>query len=94
MNLSVARELAIKARSSEIAKSKTSALLGKSFDFAELCNDREEDLTEVLDGSADEKRLLKLHLLAEAKTYRELEALIECLDNVETCSSLAALLVE
>ncbi|PVH74721.1 hypothetical protein DL98DRAFT_519060 [Cadophora sp. DSE1049] len=94
MNLSAARELAIKARGSEIAKSKTPALLGKSFDFAELSNDREEDLTEVLDGSADEKRLLKLHLLAEAKTYRELEALIECLDNVETCSSLATLLIE
>lgn len=94
MHLSAARELAIKARSSEIAMTKTPAILGRSFDFPELINGREEDLTEVLDGSADQKRLLKKHLLAEAKTYRELETLIECLDNLETVSSMAGLLDE
>ncbi|KAG4427709.1 hypothetical protein IFR05_016806 [Cadophora sp. M221] len=94
MHLSAARELAIKARSSEIAITKTPAILGKSFDFPELINSGEEDLTEVLDGSADQKRLLKKHLLAEAKTYRELETLIECLDNLETVSSMAGLLDE
>ncbi|KAL2067097.1 hypothetical protein VTL71DRAFT_1521 [Oculimacula yallundae] len=94
MNLGAARELAIKARSSEIAIRKTPSILGKSIDFAELSNSEEEDLTEVLDGSADHKRLLKKHLLAEAKTYRELEALIECLDHVETVASIAVILEE
>ncbi|CZT05067.1 related to Nuclear pore complex protein Nup107 [Rhynchosporium agropyri] len=94
MNLGAARELAIKARSSEIAITKTPAILGKIFDFADLGNTEEEDLTEVLDGSANQKRLLKKHLLAEAKTYRELEALIECLDHVETVASIAVILEE
>jgi nuclear pore complex protein Nup107 len=94
MHLGAARELAIKAKSSDIAIRKTQAILGKGMDFLDLMNDREEDLTEVLDGSADQKRLLKKHLLYEAKTYRELETLIEYLDHVETISSCAHILKE
>lgn len=54
----------------------------------------DEDLTEVLDGSGERKRLLKKHLLAEARSFRELETLIECLDNIETVTSMAAIMAE
>jgi nuclear pore complex protein Nup107 len=64
-------------------------------DFATLESDGEnEDLTEVLDGSADNKRLLKKYLLSEARSFRELEALIESLDNMETVTSMGYLLQE
>jgi nuclear pore complex protein Nup107 len=64
-------------------------------DFATLESDGEnEDLTEVLDGSADIKRILKKHLLSEARSFRELEALIESLDNMETVTSMGYLLQE
>lgn len=79
----------------EIARSKTYAILGQSMDFTALELDGEnEDLTEVLDGSADNKRLLRKHLLSEAKSFRELEALIESLDNMETMTSIGDLLHE
>jgi len=51
-------------------------------------------MTEVLDGVGEQKRLLRKHLLAEAKSFRELEVLIECLDHLETVSSMAALMEE
>lgn len=64
-------------------------------DFATLESDGEnEDLTEVLDGSADNKRILKKYLLSEARSFRELEALIESLDNMETVTSMGYLLQE
>jgi nuclear pore complex protein Nup107 len=79
----------------EIARSKTYAILGQAMDFTALELDGEnEDLTEVLDESADDKRLLRKHLLSEAKSFRELEALIESLDNMETMSSIGDLLHE
>lgn len=77
-----------------VASNKTRAILGTSQDFIALESDAEEDLTEVLDGSADQKKLLKRHLLAEARSFRELEALIELLDNMETTSSMAQLMDE
>ncbi|RDW71956.1 hypothetical protein BP5796_07990 [Coleophoma crateriformis] len=94
MHLPAARVLASRVPSSMIASSKTPAILGTSQDFIALESETEEDLTEVLDGSADQKKLLKKHLLAEARSFRELEALIELLDNMETTSSMAQLINE
>jgi len=72
---------------------KTRSLLGESLNFAGL-EAGDEDLTERMDGSGEQKRLLKKHLLAEAKSFRELEAFIEALDKVETISTLAAIHAE
>jgi nuclear pore complex protein Nup107 len=95
MHLTAARMLASRVSSSDIARNKTHAILGQSMDFATLESDGEnEDLTEVLDGSADNKRILKKHLLSEARSFRELEALIESLDNMETVTSMGYLLQE
>lgn len=94
MHLNAARRLSIKVPSSEIAKSKTRAILGHNLDFSDLENDDEEDLTEALDDSPDQKRVLKKHMLAEAKSFRELENFIEGLDNIETVTSIAGLLDE
>jgi nuclear pore complex protein Nup107 len=54
----------------------------------------DEELTEVLDGSAEQKRLLRKHMLAEARNFRELESLIESLDNIETVTSVGTLMHE
>lgn len=78
--------------SATICQFKTRAILGDSYDFETLESGDDEDLTEVLDGSADQKRLLRKHLLDEAKSYRELENLIECLDNIETVASMECLI--
>lgn len=94
MHLTAARMLASRIPSSSIARTKTKAILGESVDFINLELGDDEDLTEVLDGTADQKRLLRKHLLAEARSYRELEALIECLDNIETVTSIAVLMTE
>jgi nuclear pore complex protein Nup107 len=91
MHLNAARKLASRTPSSTIARIKTPAILGKGYDFNNLEAGDDEDVTEVLDGSAKQKRLLKQHLLDEAKSFRELECLIECLDNMETSSSMAVL---
>lgn len=77
-----------------IAQVKTRAILGDSFDFDALESGEDEDLTEVLDGSADQKKMLRKHLLDEARNYRELEWLIECLDNIETVASMESLVKE
>ena len=78
--------------SSEISKSKTISILGESVNlFATDIDLEEEDLTEVLDGSPNKKALMKQHLLDEARTYRELEILIEALDNLETLGSVQEL---
>jgi nuclear pore complex protein Nup107 len=95
MRLTAARALASKIPSVEIARSKTRAIIGQSVDFEGLEEAGEdEDLTEVLDGSANEKRLLKKLLLSEAKSYRELETLICALDNMETITSFGQLMDE
>jgi nuclear pore complex protein Nup107 len=81
--------------SQDIARSKTYAIIGQGLDFTALeSNDENEDLTEVLDGSAEDKMFLRKHLLAEAKSYRELEALTESLDYMETVTSMGYLLQE
>lgn len=93
MHLTAARILASRVSSHDISRSKTYAIIGESMD----CNALElngEDLTEVLDGSADDKQFLRKHMLAEAKSFRELEALIESLDNMETVTSMGHLLHE
>jgi nuclear pore complex protein Nup107 len=84
MHLEAARTLASKLSTKTITENKTKAILGHTIDFQQLEVEYDEDLTEVLDGSADQKRLLRKHMVAEAKSYRELEALIECLDQIET----------
>jgi nuclear pore complex protein Nup107 len=94
LHLNAARTLASKITSTVIAKCKTRAILGQSIDFFTLESGEDEDLTEVFDGSGEQKRLLRKHLLAEAKSFRELETLIECLDNIETVTSMAAIMKE
>ena len=95
MHLTAARMLASRVSGSQIARSKTHAILGQTMDLAALdSEDENEDLTEVLDGSANHKRLLRKHLYSEAKSFRELEALIESLDNMETVTSMGYLLQE
>jgi nuclear pore complex protein Nup107 len=95
MHLTAARMLASRVPSQKVALNKTYAIIGQGMDFATLESDGEnEDLTEVLDGSANEKKFLRKHLLAEAKSFRELEALIESLDNMETVTSMGYLLHE
>jgi nuclear pore complex protein Nup107 len=59
-----------------------------------LENETDEDLTEILDGSADEKRQLKAYMLSQAENYRDLEALVSTLDNIETANSLDSLIRE
>lgn len=87
--------LASRVSSQDIARSKTYAIIGQGLDFNALESaDENEDLTEVLDGSADDKKFLRKHLLAEAKSFRELEALTESLDNMETVTSMGYLLQE
>src|ERR1700710_199869 len=87
--------LASRVPSQDIARSKTYAIIGQGLDFTSLeSNDENEDLTEVLDGSAEDKMFLRKHLLAEAKSYRELEALTESLDYMETVTSMGYLLQE
>jgi nuclear pore complex protein Nup107 len=94
MHLTAARMLASRVSSQDIARSKTYAIIGESMDFVALESNENEDLTEVLDGSADDKKFLRKHLLAEAKSFRELEALIESLDNMETVTSMGYLVHE
>lgn len=91
MRLNAARTLSLRMPSAEIAKAKTAAILGYSCDLHGLEAGDDGDVTEVLDGSASQKRLLKQHLLAQAKSYKELESLIDCLDILETASSMASL---
>ena len=95
MHLTAARMLADRITSAEIAQYKTRAILGQTLDFEQLeYTGEDEDLTEVLDGSADEKRLLKRHLAAEARSFRELETLTQALDNIDTIASLGQILKE
>jgi nuclear pore complex protein Nup107 len=94
LHLNAARTLASRITSNAIAKCKTRAILGDSVDFFALESAEDEDVTEVLDGSGEQKKLLRKHLLAEAKSFRELETLIECLDHLETVSSMAVLMEE
>lgn len=94
MHLNAARKLAVRVPAATICHIKTRSILGNSYEFEALESGEDEDLTEVLDGSADQKRLLRKHLLDEAKNYRELENLIECLDNIETVASMECLIKE
>ncbi|RFU29997.1 hypothetical protein B7463_g6333, partial [Scytalidium lignicola] len=96
MHLAAARLLASRVPSAEISRMKTPAILGQEVELEDLDteNEDEQDLTEVLDGVADQKRLLKKYLYAEAKSYRELESLIILLDNLESVRSLAAIYEE
>lgn len=87
--------LASRVPSQDIARSKTYAIIGQGLDFTGLeSSDENEDLTEVLDGLAEDKMFLRKHLLAEAKSFRELEALTESLDYMETVTSMGYLLQE
>ena len=94
MHLNAARMLASRVHSADVARSKTRAIIGESVDFTGLESEDDEDLTEVLDGTASQKRQLKIHLLAEARNFRELEIFTEHLDNIETVTSMASLMSE
>ncbi|KAG9234122.1 107-domain-containing protein [Amylocarpus encephaloides] len=85
VHLHAARILALRLNSDYIASRKTKAILGEQLDFNGL-EDSDEDLTEVLDDSADNKRLLKQQMIIEAKNYREMETLMELLDIIETAT--------
>jgi hypothetical protein len=87
LKLAAARKLALSVSSSDISKSKTRSLLGETLDLMSLEADGEdEDIAERLSGSAEQTRLLKRHMLAEAKTFRDLEQLIIVLDSLEIAS--------
>ena len=94
MHLSAAFTLSQRISSSEIALSKTRALLGESLDFQGLDSEDNEDLTEVLDGSADKKRYLKKYMVEQAKSFRELETLALTLDRIESVWGLYYLMQE
>jgi nuclear pore complex protein Nup107 len=79
--------------SSMICLSKTHAIIGDAVDFTGLAVES-EDMTEVLDGLAGRQRALKRHLAEKAKSFRELEALIQALDLLETARSLQTILLE
>ncbi|TVY83378.1 Nucleoporin [Lachnellula suecica] len=93
MHLASAKSLWERIPSSEIALRKTDALINETLDFNGLEGEG-EDVTEVLDGSADRRRRLKRHLIEEAKPFRELEALIIALDLLETVRSLQVIMNE
>jgi len=95
MHLNAARLLASKVPSNSIARNKTGKILGRSLDFKNLEMDSEdEDLTEVIDDSAEYRYILKKHLVAEARSFRDLEAFTEFLDNIESATSTFDLLHE
>ena len=95
MHLNAARKLVEKVRADTIATSKTRKLIGERLDFYGLeLEGEDEDMTEILDGTADQKRLLKRHLVMEAKGFRELEALILALDGMETVAGHAVIMSE
>lgn len=94
MHLNAARCLASRVPSSDIARSKTRTLLGESLDFNLLEMEDNDDLTEVLDGSAQRKRLIKRCMLDQAKSFRELETLVMSLDHIETISATYQILEE
>ncbi|TVY20527.1 Nucleoporin [Lachnellula arida] len=93
MRLLSAKSLMLKIPSSSIALSKTPALIGEAVDFTGL-EGGEDDMTEVLDGSADRRRYLKRHLVEQAKSFRELETLAQALDLIETVKSFQVILKE
>jgi nuclear pore complex protein Nup107 len=73
--------------SSEISLSKTRALVGESLDLHSLETEGyEEDITERIEDPAGSMRLLKRHLVAEAKSFRDLEMLVGALDCLEFAS--------
>ncbi|TVY48292.1 Nucleoporin [Lachnellula occidentalis] len=93
MHLLSAKCLLLKIPSSSIAFSKTRALIGEAVDFSSL-EGADDDMTEVLDGSADRRRYLKRHLVEQAKSFRELETLTRALDLIETVTSFETILAE
>ena len=93
MRLLSAKSLMAKIPSSSIAFSKTRALIGEAVDFSGL-EGGDDDMTEVLDGSADRRRYLKRYLVEQAKSFRELESLAQALDLIETVKSFETLLAE
>lgn len=93
MHLLSARVLASRITCDGISRTKTRALLGESIGYNNL-RLHDNDLTEVLDGSAASKKLLRRHMYEEAKSFYELERLAEHLDNVETISSHVTIIEE
>ncbi|KAK6593880.1 Nucleoporin NUP84 [Botrytis cinerea] len=85
MHLSAAFTLSQRISSSEIALSKTRALLGESLDFQGLDSEDNEDLTE---------RYLKKYMVEQAKSFRELETLALTLDRIESVWGLYYLMQE
>jgi hypothetical protein len=89
--------LLLKVHSDDIVIHKTQALLGRrynKFEDLENQNENDEDLTEILDGSAGQMRELKAYMVREARNYRDFEAFVTSLDNIETANSLYTLMDE
>lgn len=93
MHLLSARVLASRITADQIAQNKTKALLGESIRYDILASGIEAMIS-VSDENVNLKRLLKKHMFEEARSFRELEALAEHLDNVETISSHAFIIEE
>lgn len=93
LNLKAAQRLRLQLSSAEISRAKSLSLLGEEYDLAGL-EIEDEDVTESLDESSAEARvkarLLKRHMIAEAKSFAELELLIEALDLLQDISSCIA----
>lgn len=86
--LAAARELHRAVSADYISLNKTPALLGESLDLAGLETETDdEDITTRDEKSAEQMRLLRHHMFAEARSFRDLECLIEALDYLDICSN-------
>ncbi|KHJ35159.1 putative nuclear pore complex protein [Erysiphe necator] len=80
MNLHAAKMLSINVPSKVLMERKTRAILGESLN---LFNSNIDFINEESSTGA-----LKAYLLNEARNFRELEILIECLDSIDTANCL------
>jgi nuclear pore complex protein Nup107 len=81
--------------SSEIALSKTAAILGEDLDWEHLEAEDYEDVSELPDEpQSRRRRLLKKHMAAQAKSYRELERLILALYSIQDANSYLRMLTQ
>ncbi len=89
MHLNAAKTLAINMSSDEICVNKTNSILGDAFTLTDM--EIEEDYDDVMDEEeelrAHRGRLLRKHMLQEAKSYRELEHLTLALFHLEDAAN-------
>ncbi len=95
MKLAAANELAHQIPSYEISRRKTPFILGESLDILALEADNgDEDAVERLDASPEQLKMLKKHMVAESKSFRDLENLIQALLFIEGAASVKDALEE